>query len=250
MGSYGSQNFKTLLLPQITFESFQPFPGFSSPWSSQKYCFRFLKVWVFHFNEFLALLDYISRAHEIAICLSSVVRPSVSPGRVAIISELNARISFSFSYGFPWAIPSDIFWIFEKRNSIFLRIFFVFVNMGPYGGKNFKTILLLQIAADSFQTFPEFSSQWSSQNTLGIFWNFENWKFNEFYSFSLTWDAMGAKITKRFSSYKSETNVLKLVLNFSPNGPHKTTFGVFEIFFFWVSDFYRFFFSKIANSPL
>ncbi len=30
--------------------------------------------------------------------------------------------------------------------------------MGPYGGENFKTLLLLQIAAESFQTFPEFSS--------------------------------------------------------------------------------------------
>ncbi len=44
--------------------------------------------------NFLALLDYVSRAHGIAICPSSVVRrPSV---RVAIISELNARISFKF----------------------------------------------------------------------------------------------------------------------------------------------------------
>ncbi len=46
MGPYGSQNFKTLLLPQITFESFQPFPEFSSQWSSQRYCFGFLKFWV------------------------------------------------------------------------------------------------------------------------------------------------------------------------------------------------------------
>ncbi len=43
MGSYGSQNFKTLLLPQITFESFQTFSEFSSQWSWQKYCFGFLK---------------------------------------------------------------------------------------------------------------------------------------------------------------------------------------------------------------
>ncbi len=62
--------------------------------------------------QFLALLDYVSRAHEIAICPSSVIRPSVRPSsvrrpsvrpsvrrpsvRVAIISELNARISFKF----------------------------------------------------------------------------------------------------------------------------------------------------------
>ncbi len=43
--------------------------------------------------------------------------------------------------------------------------------MGPYGSKNFKTLLLLQIAAESFQPF----------------------------------------------------------LNFLPNGPHKSMFGIFEI---------------------
>ncbi len=40
--------------------------------------------------------------------------------------------------------------------------------MGPYGSDNFKT-LLLQIATKSFETRPEFSSQWSSQNYVGIF---------------------------------------------------------------------------------
>ncbi len=40
--------------------------------------------------------------------------------------------------------------------------FFIFVNMGPYGSENFKTLLLLQIAAKRFETCPEFSSQWSS----------------------------------------------------------------------------------------
>ncbi len=43
MGPHGSPNFKTLLIPQITFEYFQPFPEFSSQLSSQKYCFRCLK---------------------------------------------------------------------------------------------------------------------------------------------------------------------------------------------------------------
>ena len=41
--------------------------------------------------------------------------------------------------------------------------------MGPYGRENFKTQFLLQIPAESFQTFPEFSFQWSSQTTFGIF---------------------------------------------------------------------------------
>ncbi len=33
-----------------------------------------------------------------------------------------------------------------------LQIFFIFVDMGPYGSENFKT-LLLQIAAETFQFF-------------------------------------------------------------------------------------------------
>ncbi len=53
--------------------------------------------------------------------------------------------------------------------------------------------------------------------------------FYEYFSFSLTWDPMGAKISKRYSSYKSQPKAFKLFLNFLPNGPHKTTFGIFEI---------------------
>ncbi len=38
------------------------------------------------------------------------------------------------------------------------------------GAQKFKTPLFLQIAAERFQTFPKFSSQWSSQKTMfGIF---------------------------------------------------------------------------------
>ncbi len=40
---------------------------------------------------------------------------------------------------------------------------------------------------------------------------------------------MGANISKRYSSYKSQPKGFKLFLNFLPNGPHKTTFGIFEI---------------------
>ncbi len=45
--------------------------------------------------------------------------------------------------------------------------------MEPYGSENFKRLLLLQIAAESFQTFPEFSPYWSSQSYIGDFLNFE-----------------------------------------------------------------------------
>ncbi len=97
----------------------------------------------------------------------SVVRPSVVC--VTNISERNAQISFEFWLRLPWL--GHTFFEFFKKNPTFsdvLRIFFVFINIGPYGSENLKT-LLLQIAAESFQTFPEFSSQWSSQNYFGIF---------------------------------------------------------------------------------
>ncbi len=48
----------------------------------------------------------------------------------------------------------------------------------------------------------------------------------EYFSFSLTWDPMGAKVSKRYSSFKSQPNVF---LNFLPNGPHQTAFVIFKI---------------------
>ena len=50
------------------------------------------------------------------------------------------------------------------------------------------------------------------------------------FSFSLTWDPMGAKISKRCtSSYKSQPKAFKLFLNVLPNSHHKTGVGIFEI---------------------
>ncbi len=43
---------------------------------------------------------------------------------------------------------------------------------------------------------------------------------------------MGVKISKRTSSYKFQPKVFKIVLNFPPNGPHKTTLGSFELLSF------------------
>ncbi len=110
-------------------------------------------------KQFLALLDYVSRAHEIEIRPSSVVRrPSVRLWHRLSLKLLYGFLS-NFSCGLPWAICPDVFFILKKKTFLnFLRIFFVFVNMGPYGSKIFKTLLLLQMAAESFQTFPEFSS--------------------------------------------------------------------------------------------
>ncbi len=62
------------------------------------------------------------------------------------------------------------------------------------------------------------------------------------FSFSLTWDPMKVKISKRYSSYTSQPKVSKLLLNFPPNDPHKTTLGMFGTLSF---RFIRLFFKKI-----
>ena len=46
--------------------------------------------------------------------------------------------------------------------------------------------------------------------------------FYEYFSFSLTWDPMEAKISKRYSSLKSLWNLVKLFLNFLVSGSHKS----------------------------
>ncbi len=65
----------------------------------------------------------------------------------------------TFDCCLPWVITPDVFWIFEKHFPKFSGFFFAFVNMGLYGSKNVKRLLLPQITFESFQTFPKFSSQ-------------------------------------------------------------------------------------------
>ncbi len=117
---------------------------------------------VLDWSRFLALLDYVSRAHEIAICPSSVVRPSV-------------------------------------RQSVLQLSLHGFLS-------NFSCVSPGQYARAFFDFF----------------------KRKHFF-FSLTWDPMGAKISKRYFFYKSQPKVFNLFLNFLPNGPHNTMFGIFEI---------------------
>ena len=40
---------------------------------------------------------------------------------------------------------------------------------------------------------------------------------------------MGVKISKRYSSYKTQPKFFKNVLNFLPNGPPKNSFRIFEM---------------------
>ena len=97
--------------------------------------------------------------------------------------------------------------------------------MGPYGNKNFKTLLLLQSPPKVFKLFLNFLPNGPHKTALG-FLKFEILTF--FFSFSLIWDPIGVKISRRYS-YKKPPNVLKLVLNFPLNFPYKSTVGIFEI---------------------
>ncbi len=64
--------------------------------------------------------------------------------------------------------------------------------MEPQWEQNFHS-LPLQIVIVSFQTFSEFSFHWLSQNDIGQFWNLDTCYFNDYWSFSLTWDQMELK---------------------------------------------------------
>ncbi len=149
----------------------------------------------------------------------------------------------NYSCCFPWAICPDAFCHFG---------FFFLI----YGSENFKTLLLLQITAESFQTFPEF---WSSQNYIWNFWNLENWNFNELWPtvvegylgtriIELTWTLFYNKgdfvleITKHLgvleTSYKIKHFPVKC--RYSYNSPneylgsecrHKTRLHVAKMFF-------------------
>ena len=114
-------------------------------------------------SYFFALLDSVSRV----IKSKYVRRPSVGRSSVRLwhrlVPNLLHKFLSNFSYCFRWPICLYVF-EFLKTKCLFRCFSIVLFNMEPYRTKNFKMLLLLQIAAEGFQTFPEFSSQWSTQN--------------------------------------------------------------------------------------
>ncbi len=93
------------------------------PWAiCRDVVFIFVKKKILNFLWiFLALLDYVSRAHEIEIRLSSVVRPSVA----SIISEVIAWISFKYLLWLPLGHMPRLFFSFlnKKKFEFFTNIF-------------------------------------------------------------------------------------------------------------------------------
>ena len=99
--------------------------------------------------------------------------------------------------------------------------------MGPYGSENFKRYSSYKSQSKVFKLFLNFLPNGPHKIMFGIFEILKIENFNEFYSFSLTWDPMGVNISKCYS-YKSQPKVSKLVLNFSPNDRHKISFGILK----------------------
>ncbi len=89
-------------------------------------------------------------------------------------------------------ILSFFFQIFNFN--FFYDFFFVFVNMGPYGSKIFKTLLLLHFF---IQSEPNFMV---NKAVMGEYKVMEE-KFCGTLKFLLTQDYMGLEISKRYSSY-------------------------------------------------
>ncbi len=79
MGPCGNQNFKTLLLPQITFESSRPFPEFSSQLSSERYCFWIFEILSFWFRTF-TIVPYGETKTQLSGKLETVERNGVKFG--------------------------------------------------------------------------------------------------------------------------------------------------------------------------
>ncbi len=95
--------------------------------------------------------------------------------------------------------------------------------------------------------FLKFLLSGPDKSTVLDFWNFEFLIFQEFCSFSLTWDPMGDKTSKRYSSLKSLLTPFKLFLNFLLIGPHKGIVLDFWNFEFLI--FHDFFFVFVHIEP-
>ncbi len=166
------------------------------------------------------MLDYVRKAHDIEIRPSSVA---------SITSEPIARISFKFwllvTLGhMPGSFFIFFFSILEKKCGIFYKYFSISLRWDPMG---VKLLLPLQNRSRKFSYF-----SWiffSMVLTKLYIWNFGNGNLTIF--FSLKWDPMGVKISKRYS-YKLQPNVFKLAPNFPLIGPHKIMLESFEILSF------------------
>ncbi len=105
-----------------------------------------------------------------------------------------------------------------------MDLLFYFVNIRPY----VKMLLLLQIAFQLFQTFPDVSSQRSSQKHFLLdLLNFATSNFNDLIVF-INMGPYRSEISKCYF-FKSPLSCCKHFLHFLLGSPHKILVCVFEI---------------------
>ena len=120
-------------------------------------------------------------AQASVVCHSSSVRPSVRQLRFLGNRCMDSdQILWEATY--PPNLQTTCFLSFFFKILNF-HIYFVFINMRPYGSQNWKTLL-----PQSLLNFTWFFSPMSSQS---YFWNFEILNFYDFFSCSLTWGSYG-----------------------------------------------------------
>ncbi len=112
----------------------------------------------------------------------------------------------------------------KKRFLDLLRIFYVFINMGPHGSQNFKTLLLPQITFDLFKLCLKFNHLSCPHKSTVLYFEILSLPFSRFFfSFWLTWDPMGVKTSKPYSSLRSLFKLFKRVMKFLLSCRHKNT---------------------------
>ena len=84
-------------------------------------------------------------------------------------SETAAWIQAKFCGKLPLHHNSRLFLFFSKF-SLFYDFFLFFINMGPYGSKNFKMLPLLQSSSDLGQTFFDKLGSHEGIKSYGIYW--------------------------------------------------------------------------------
>ncbi len=115
-----------------------------------------------------------------------------------------------------------------------LRNFWVFVNMGPYGSQNFKTLLLPQIAFESFQTFfLNFRLSSRHKSTVLDFWKLEFvilYDFFRFHQHGTLWEPKLQNVTPASNHFWILANFFWIFFSVVLT---KALFGIFEIFSLW-----------------
>ena len=150
-------------------------------------------------------------------------RPSSSSVK-RVFSETIKGINAKFSGKVAVYHISRQFFSFLKILNFWILTFFIFINIGPYGNENFKTLLILQLwfFLTQFYIFPV------TVLTKLAYRNFQisNLKFKKKkrLKFSLKWEPMGVKISKRYSSYNFDSFSTKPFLNIPCNNPYRTSF--------------------------